>query len=256
MTRVKITNPTLQQIPELRALWKEAFGDDDSFLDSFFGAAFSTDRCRCVTVDGKTVAMLYWFGCEYAGKPIAYIYAVATNKDYRGQGICNKLMKDTHELLKRQGYAGAILVPGSKALFNFYERTGYKTCCYGKKLSCKGEDKGVVLTQIGKAEYSQLRRQLLPENSVIQENENLDFLETQADFYKGDNLLLAAYAENDFLNCIELLGDEERASGIVFASGCKAGSFFTPGQELPFAMYYSLDCSLHVFPQYFGLAFN
>lgn len=252
---MKIDKPQASQIPILRCLWKEAFGDDDSFLDSFFSTAFSADRCRCVTVDGKTVAMLYWFDCEYADKPIAYIYAVATAKDHRGQGICNKLMNSTHELLKKQGCSGAILVPGSKELFAFYERIGYKTCCYAKKFKCTGEDTGVALTQIDKKEYADLRRQLLPENSVIQENESLDFLETQANFYKGENLLLTGFAENGFLNCIELLGDEDKASGAVFASGCKEGSFFTAGRDIPFAMYYPLDKS-DSYPSYFGLAFN
>ncbi len=252
---MKITNPTLQQIPRLRALWQEAFGDDDSFLDSFFSEAFGRKRCRCVTVDGKIVAMLYWFDCEYANKPIAYIYAVATAEGYRGQGICNKLMKDTHKHLRNLGYTGAVLVPGSEALFKFYERMGYKTCCYAKKFGCSAENKGVVLTQISKDEYAGLRRRLLPENAVIQEKESLDFLETQADFYKAENLLLTAYTENGFLNCIEFLGNAEMASGAVYALRCKEGIFFTSGDDFPFAMYYPLDNS-DSYPSYFGLAFN
>ena len=32
-------------IPALRRLWKQAFGDDDQLLDSFFSIAFSPDRC-------------------------------------------------------------------------------------------------------------------------------------------------------------------------------------------------------------------
>ena len=34
-------HPTDNEIPGLRQLWQEAFGDADAFLDSFFQTAFS-----------------------------------------------------------------------------------------------------------------------------------------------------------------------------------------------------------------------
>ena len=43
---MRIDHPDLGQIPELRQLWKEAFGDSDAFLDAFFMVAFSQiDAC-------------------------------------------------------------------------------------------------------------------------------------------------------------------------------------------------------------------
>jgi hypothetical protein len=77
---MNINAPTLDLIPALRGLWKEAFGDSDDFLDMFWRTAFSYDRCRCVTVDGEVAAALYWFDCECRGERVAYIYAVATAK--------------------------------------------------------------------------------------------------------------------------------------------------------------------------------
>ena len=41
-------SPDRGRIPALRALWKEAFGDTDLFLDGFFEYGFSPNRCRCV----------------------------------------------------------------------------------------------------------------------------------------------------------------------------------------------------------------
>ena len=43
------------RIPALRRLWQESFGDDDEFLDKFFGCGFSPDRCRFID-DGENVA--------------------------------------------------------------------------------------------------------------------------------------------------------------------------------------------------------
>lgn len=252
---MKITKPTEEHIPQLRELWKEAFGDDDSFLNSFFSTAFSTDRSRCVTDNGRVAAMLYWFDCEYHNKKIAYIYAVATAVSHRGQGICGSLMDDTHRLLGKLGYEGAILVPGSENLFSFYGKMGYKTCCFAENFTCKGNGTAVAVTKIGKNEYARLRRGYLPENAVIQENENLIFLETQADFYKGEHFLISAYEEGSHLTCIELLGNKDAAAGIVSAFGCADGSFFTVGKEVPFGMYFPFDDS-DSYPTYFGLAFN
>ena len=60
-----IDSPKIDQLPQLRALWKEAFGDTDAYLDSFFTLGFSPERCRCVTEDGQVSAALYWFDCPY-----------------------------------------------------------------------------------------------------------------------------------------------------------------------------------------------
>ena len=32
---MKFDHPTIRQIPQLRQLWQEAFGDSDAFLDQF-----------------------------------------------------------------------------------------------------------------------------------------------------------------------------------------------------------------------------
>lgn len=252
---MKIDTPLISQIPALRSLWQEAFDDTDEFLDNFYTTAFCTDRCRCVTADGTVIAALYWFDCFCIDKRVAYIYAVATSKAFRGQGICHKLMKNTHRHLMKLGYEGAILVPGSKALFHFYESIGYQTCCRIREFSCTGTETTLSPCQIDKTEYAKQRRQLLPENGVIQENENLNFLQAQAKFYTGFGFLLACYAENDTLYGIELLGDETTASEIVHALGYTKGIFRTPGEDVPFAMYYSLAKS-GIFPTYFGLAFD
>ena len=78
-----IKSPEQKDIPQLRQLWRQAFGDTDAFLDIFFSTAFSPERCRCVLADGA-VAALYWFSCQSDGQPLAYLYAVATSQKFRG----------------------------------------------------------------------------------------------------------------------------------------------------------------------------
>ncbi len=251
-----IGKPQNSQWMQLRSLWQEAFADTDAFLDDFAETAFSTDRCRIASVDGRIAAALYWFDCWYLGNRVAYLYAVATAKAYRGQGICHRLMEDTHRHLKQLGYVGVILVPGSESLFKFYERMGYQKCSDIREIHCTASDTAVSVEQINKAEYAKLRRQLLPENAVLQEGENLDFLETQEAFYRGEDFVLAAHGEGSTLLSVELLGNEKAASGILNALGFAKGMFRTYGGDKPFAMCFSFGESTLPPPAYFGLAFD
>ena len=127
---MKIDAPSATHIPHLRSLWKEAFGDTDAFLDAFFDAAFSPDRCRCVWDENHPVAALYWLDHTCNGEKFAYIYAVATRKSHRRQGLCHALMARTHEDLAAAGYAGALLVPATEALAQYYAAMGYRFCAF------------------------------------------------------------------------------------------------------------------------------
>lgn len=251
-----ITVPHKTHIPALRSLWQEAFGDTEEFLNAFFITAFHVDRCRCITLDEKLAAALYWFDCRHMGKRIAYLYAVATAKAYRRQGICHKLMKDTHLHLTKLGYEGTILVPGNSALFELYESMGYHTCSYIREFCCLGEANQISLRRIDKDEYARLRWQLLPPGGVVQEYENLDFLQTQVAFYAGSDFLLASREEAGTFYGVELLGNQAHAPGILHALGYEKGIFRTPGKDIPFAMHCPLGESTLPPPAYFGLAFD
>lgn len=247
--------PTEDMIPRLRTLWKDAFGDSDTFLDSFFSTAYHSNRCRIATVDGNLAAALYWFDCSIDGQTCAYIYAVATDEKYRGNGACHTLLADTHRHLKELGYKSALLVPGSEGLVHLYEGCEYEMCTRISEIKCSAENLEISVTEISKDEYAALRPAFLPKNSVLQENENLDFLTTQAKFYTGDKFLLTGTIENDNLYGIEFLGDISLAPGVVAALDCKDGTLRTPGKDMPFAMFHALEDDA-VEPAYFGLAFD
>ena len=94
---VIVDEPLESQIPQLRKLWKEAFGDSEEFLNIFYETGFHRSRCRCVTMEDKVVAALYWFDCsrketlsdaedkrDLNTHKLAYIYAVATLEEFQG----------------------------------------------------------------------------------------------------------------------------------------------------------------------------
>lgn len=251
-----IKAPQAADISALRGLWKDTFCDTDAFLDAFFSTAFSSERALCAVIDGTMAGMLYWFDCSCEENKIAYLYAVATHKDYRGRGVCSALMEKAHQCLKEQGYVGVLLVPADAHLFDFYARMGYRTSVYHRILCCAAGNEGIALRSISATEYAALRRQFLPPQSVLQERENLAFLQTVVQFWEADGCLLATRSEGDTLLAPELLGDVKQAPRIVRALGFAKGEFRTFGGDTPFAMYRSVAEPLTLAPAYFAFAFD
>lgn len=249
-----IKNPDAALLPQLRALWKEAFGDTDDFLHGFFATAFTPDHSLCILENGNVAAALYWLDGSLAEQKIAYIYAVATAKAMQGKGLCRRLMDAAHAVLAQAGYSGAILVPGDAGLAGMYEKMGYRTCTYVKEFSCTATDAPLPLREVTREEYGRLRKELLPAGALEQGGANLDFLATFHRFWTGEAFLLAGRTEDGIFHAAELLGDASKAPGIVAALGCREGHFRTPGTEKPFGMYRPLAPSPA--PAYLGFAFD
>ncbi len=243
------------EIDRLRTLWRLSFGDTEEFLDLFFSTAYDPRRCRCIRVDGTIAAALYWFGCTCGEQKLAYLYAVATHPDFRGQGLCRRLMAETHSHLAERGYDGTLLVPETENLRQMYRRLGYRDCTAVSEFTCSAGDSSTPLRPVTTEEYAVLRREQLPALAVLQERENLAFLEKQVRFYAAPGLLLAAAKEGNHLAVPELLGAAAAAPGILKALNCTTGAFRTPGQNTPFAMFRPLTPDAQP-PAYFGFAFD
>jgi len=249
-------HPSQSNIPELRALWKRAFGDTEGFLDAFFQTAFSPERSLAAFFGEQLAGMLYWFDTELEGRKFAYIYAVATAPEFRGRGVCRELMGLTHALLADRGYAGALLVPQTEELRKMYAAFGYDDCGGIREWFCASGGKPVEIHGIEPSEYARLRRQLLPPGSVVQEGENLDFLQTQVRFYRGTDFLLAAQGTPESaLFGTELLGNTAAAPGILLSLGYPQGTFRSPGDQKRYAMLRPLAQDAPT-PSYFGFSFD
>lgn len=248
-------HPDDRNVPALRQLWQEAFGDDDAFLDKFFSTGYNENRCRVIMQADKAAAALYWFDCLWEGKKLAYLYAVATAKAFQGQGLCRRLMEDTHQLLAKQGYAGTILVPGSEGLRRMYEKLGYAAATTLREFAREAGDEPFPIAKISRAEYAQRRKAMLPQGGIVQEGAGLAFLETYAAFYAGNGCLLCATKDGQKLFVPEFWGDISHIPGILRTLQCKEGTIRTPGEGKPFAMYRSLTNDPAI-PTYFAHAFD
>lgn len=236
--------------PQLKKLWREAFGDGENFIETFLTSAYASSRCRILTDGEQVAAMLFWLDGEYKGQKWAYLYGVATAPRYRGQGLCRRLLAQTHELLACRGYAGTILYPADGDLRQMYGKMGYRNCGGERTWTCAAGDP-IPIRTVTQEEYGRLRRRFLPENGLIQEGASLDFLEKTLALYAGENFLLAASVEGKTLTAAELLGREEAAPGITAALGCEKGVFHR-GRN---GMYTLLQPNTQP-PGYVGLVFD
>lgn len=251
---MRIDFPSDHRIPQLRQLWKEAFGDTDDFLDLFFSVAYDPSRCRYIETGGPVAAALYWFDLRCDGQKLAYLYAVATAADSRGQGLCRTLMADTAALLKGQGYQGILLVPQDENLRTMYGRMGYLSASTMDEWFCAASEP-CPIRKITPEEYANLRSSYLPENSVQPDSKALSFLSALARFYAGDGFCAAVSREEGHLRILEYLGDRSAAPALIAALGATEATLHGPGMQMPFAMYLPLTPECHK-PSYYPFAFD
>ena len=252
---MRINFPDTDQQAALRRTWSACFGDTEAFLDNFFGTAFSPDRCRCIMDGNQVASVLYWFPTICNGVPLAYLYAIATHPHYRNKGLCRRLMADTEESLLAQGYAGTLLRPQNEGLARMYRSMGYEYCTCVAEFEASASDTPAPVRKISGIAYAALRRALLPAGAVVQEGENLTFLETQATLFAGDGFLAALDLSDGGFRCQEFLGDREKAPGLLRALGIPKGTFRTCGDAVPFVMEKCLPPHCPK-PTYFGLPFD
>lgn len=247
MTEFRFSSPA--DVPALRSLWKEAFGDSEEYLDLFFSTAYAPQRS--LVLDGIGAAA-YWLDCTLEDRKLAYVYAVAVRKDLRGQGIGLALMQALQGQLKKLGYDGILLVPGEEGLRSYYRKLGYRTVSHQNRFEAAAGT-AREMTRLTAVEYGLARREYLGPSGVRQEGENLALLAGMAEFFRGDGFLAAVHPGEGI--CLELLGDPQAAPGITAALGLETCKFRTPGKEIPYAMGLALKGEL---PDnfYFGFGFD
>ena len=136
--RTRKTGP--DDIPALKALWKQACGDTDAEIDSFFKTVYPEATGFCAEEDGAVIAMLFALPLTLAHgeemQKAAYLYAVATDEAFRGRGVCRALMEFAERTLRKRNIY-------EKAIYHFLRRFAFpflspRLCGEGKrKLRCR-----------------------------------------------------------------------------------------------------------------------
>ena len=226
---IELRHPRPGEEIKLRELFTEAFGDE-GFTALFFAKGYSPVRCLGA-FDGELLAALHWFDCTLMGEKAAYVYGIAAFQTQRGRGIGSELIRGALDKLQELGYRHILLVPAGESLFRYYERFGFRPVSTIREMEI-GAGEVLPIRRLTVSEYAAARRELLPENGLLQEGPCLELLSGYAEFYATGGAVAAVTGDMIW----ELLGDEAAAPGLIAALGLERATVRMPGPGRPFAM--------------------
>ena len=123
--------PLPTDFPALTHIWEHSFEETREDAHFFLKNRFRPGETLILrNANGAPVAMLTLIPARLNDVPGAYIYAVATHENYRGQGLMRTLHAEAIRYLKTQGIRFTCLAPASASLFSLYQKLGYKTRFY------------------------------------------------------------------------------------------------------------------------------
>ena len=121
-----------------REIWQEVFGDDDRFLDLYFGHVYQdsetdllVDYASAPKAIAHTGRVSYAFRVWGERIEAAYISGAATLSSERGRGLMPALLRSAHTRMYQTGKLLAFLIPAEPWLYDYYQRKfGYAKVCY------------------------------------------------------------------------------------------------------------------------------
>ncbi len=123
-------------IPEITKIWQSSFGDEKEYIDFFLQNRFMDIDTLVFEKEGKVVSQLFLISCRIKNISGYYLYAAATDSEYRGQGIMASLLEFAESYAKDNGADFIFLVPGNESLYRYYERFGYEKAFYKSIPAC------------------------------------------------------------------------------------------------------------------------
>ena len=176
MSRKILLLNTPEEQERTKDLYREIFPEDtEAFLDFYYKER--PKRILAMEEDGQIIAMLHLnpFLLSFFGKEItaSYIYAVATKKEKRRQGIMGELLRYAFQLLKEEGEVFCILIPVAESIYSPY---GFRTVAKLSKEESEAEEGINVLYAVPTKALLERRKKealldseedALPENPVL-----------------------------------------------------------------------------------------
>lgn len=126
----------MEIIKEARKLWHSTFGDSDEWIEMYLSATGAADRLLYIAAEdnSRIVSQLFMpcYRMRFHGSEIAasYIAGAATVRSERGKGLMRELLHRALVQSYRDGDAICMLIPASRALYNYYAMSGFETVFY------------------------------------------------------------------------------------------------------------------------------
>lgn len=157
---IKFADDTM--LSQLKNIWQKCFGDDEKYIDMYFGGRFKKGRCLVYIENDVPCAMLVIYDAKIkiSGEymPVSYIYGVATHPEYQGRGISTKLLEYARELISAEG-GFSVLAPATNELIEFYKKRGYYKSFFVKQAEWDVSESNIKaeISDVSAEEYKKLR---------------------------------------------------------------------------------------------------
>ncbi|MDD6572502.1 MAG: GNAT family N-acetyltransferase [Thermoflexaceae bacterium] len=137
-----------EDVSALKKLWKEAFSEE-AFAGIFYDMIFYSGMSEEVKIlvdrqvnngkesESEIISMLHYIPCCYENGNTkcngAYLYALATDRRYRGRGIMGEMIEYAKQMADEQKKDFLYLIPAEDSLYGYYEKFGFETLYTGKR---------------------------------------------------------------------------------------------------------------------------
>ncbi len=229
----KIRRPGRKDIPALKALWKEAFGDTDVFIDDFFSIGFSPKRALCAYWENQPVGALYWFRGDVRKLKVVYFYGLAVKEEHRGHQLGRALLEKAKAHLRFRGCHGGALVPGNGELKAYYKKLGLQPFGTVRRERVKAGDTPLPIRELTADEYALERRKEALTFAINHSPEFLRLVGRNARFYVGERV--AAAVQGDTL--LEFMGSPRNLPGLLRSLELEEAWVWKAGDDQLGAMY-------------------
>lgn len=216
-------------LAELALLWQEAFGDTAEETAFYFQTRHRNEYLLLQEDDRGINGMLSMLPLELsAGETrlsARYVFAVATRKERRGEGISTRLLEAAHGRAEEEGCAATLLVPAEPSLFEYYGKRGYQTAFLLDEISLTAQEIAMrapsgQVSFCSAPEYKALRDKAFAGSSLYAAwgQDALEYIKTGAEASGGAMIRLNGEGLQAAALC-EARGNIMRVSELALVSG-------------------------------------
>ena len=167
MSEAVIRKIQASDLPALRRLWAETFGDPEELIDAFFrllpgmGTGLAAVEAGRVLGAAYAITGLELFSAEGQKRPFGYLYAVAVDEAARHRGLGRALSRACADEAKALGCAFFCTQPAEPSLFDWYGEILDLRCALRRRQERLPAREAAPSMALSPTDYRFWRRQLL-----------------------------------------------------------------------------------------------
>ena len=249
MPEPTIREYALKDIPAMKKLWREVFGDPQTLIDDFFSRLPDMGTAVVAELEGGVFGAAYVIVGQELIEPgklkrpvCGYIYAVAVESEHRRLGLGAALCRAAEKKARERGAGIVCTLPAEPSLYGWYKTLlGFEPVLYRQRheIACEAIEPAMKLSS---TEYMLWRENMLRDKTHLHpSNYTLDFARC---FYEdlGGGLfacgsgICAAYTEGGTAFIKELITETAADCGLIAASvgallGADRAVFYLPADK-------------------------